>query len=222
MMPRFGNRPKVSYKEKDMTRLTAGLIVTLLCCFADPHAAHAHKVTVFAWAEGGRVFTQSKFSGGKMVKAGKVEVFDGSGNLLLEGRTDDDGAFDFQAPSITDLKIVLTAGMGHQNSWLLSAADLGQAERTSSATHASPPDPTVLEAPRASVPSAAGPALTAREIEAIVARQLEEKIKPLVRMIAASQEKKTTMADIVGGIGYIIGLVGLGAYVRYRRERPRP
>ncbi|WP_372679883.1 hypothetical protein [Desulfosarcina sp.] len=205
-----------------MKRLAAGLAVTLLCCFAAPHAAHAHKVTVFAWAEGDRVFTQSKFSGGKMVKAGKVEVFDSSGNLLLEGRTDDHGEFAFQAPSITDLKIVLTAGMGHQNSWLLSAADLGQAERTPRATQASPPDPAFLEAPRASVPSTVGPDLTARDIEAIVARQLEEKIKPLVRMVAASQEKKTTMADIVGGIGYIIGLVGLGAYVRYRKEPRRP
>ena len=205
-----------------MKRLAAGLAVTLLCCFAAPHAAHAHKVTVFAWAEGDRVFTESKFSGGKMVKAGKVEVFDSSGNLLLEGRTDDNGAFAFQAPSITDLKIVLTAGMGHQNSWLLSAADLGQGELTPRATHASPSDPTVLEAPRASVPAAAGPALTAREIEAIVARQLEEKIRPLMRMVAASQEKGPTMSDIVGGIGYIIGLVGLGAYVRYRKERRRP
>ena len=205
-----------------MKRLVAGLAVTLFCCLATPLAAQAHKVTIFAWAEGDRVFTESKFSGGKMVKAGKVEVFDSSGNLLLEGRTDDNGAFAFQAPSITDLKIVLTAGMGHQNSWLLSAADLGQGELTPRATHASPSDPTVLEAPQASVPTAAGPALTAREIEAIVARQLEEKIRPLVRMAAASQEKGPTMSDIVGGIGYIIGLVGLGAYMRYRKEHRRP
>jgi nickel transport protein len=39
----------------------------------------------------------------------------------------------------------------------------------------------------------------------------------LTRMIAASQEKGPTMSDIVGGLGYIIGLVGLGAYVRYRK-----
>ena len=63
--------------------------------------------------------------------------------------------------------------------------------------------------------------MTAREIEAIVSRQLEEKIQPLMRMVAASQEKGPTMGDIVGGIGYIIGLVGLGAYVRYRKERRR-
>ncbi len=111
MMLRLGNRQKSELKEMDMKRLAVGLAVTLLCCFAAPHAAHAHKVTVFAWAEGDRVFTESKFSGGKMVKAGKVEVFDSSGNLLLEGRTDDNGAFASGAV-ITDLKLLFTAGMG--------------------------------------------------------------------------------------------------------------
>ena len=204
-----------------MKRLGAGLAVTVFCCFATPPVAHAHKVTIFAWAEGDRVFTESKFSGGKMVKAGKVEVFDRSGNLLLEGRTDDHGAFAFQAPAITDLKIVLTAGMGHQNSWLLSAADLGGGKRTPVAAPETQFEPAALETPREKGTPDAVPGLTAQEIEAIVSRQLEQKITPLTRMVAASQEKGPTMSDIVGGIGYIIGLVGLGAYVRYRKDSRR-
>lgn len=205
-----------------MKRLLTGFTVTLFCSILSLAPAHAHKVTVFAWAEGDRVFTESKFSGGKLVKAGKVEVFDNSGNLLLEGRTDDSGAFSFKAPAIADLKIVLTAGMGHQNSWLLSAADLGGGERTGRASHASPPEPADLDAGRETASPSAGAGLTAREIEAIVARQLEEKIKPLARMVAASQEKGPTLSEVLGGLGYIIGLVGLGAYVRFRKESRRP
>ncbi|WP_319406775.1 hypothetical protein [uncultured Desulfosarcina sp.] len=204
-----------------MKRLLTGLVLTWLCCFVAPPAAHAHKVTVFAWAEGDRIFTESKFSGGKMVKAGKIDVFDASGNLLLEGRTDDNGAFDFKAPAITDLKIVLTAGMGHQNSWLLSAAELGEGEPMPVATPDTRSEPAVLETPREKVTPEAVPGLTAREIEAIVSRQLEQKITPLTRMVAASQEKGPTLSDIFGGIGYIIGLVGLGAYVRYRKDSRR-
>ena len=113
--------------------------------FAALPAAHAHKVTVFAWAEGDRIFTESKFSGGKMVKAGKVEVFDSDGTLLLEGRTDDNGAFAFKAPAITDLKIVLTAGMGHQNSWLISAAELGEGEIAPVATRQTPSEPAAVD-----------------------------------------------------------------------------
>ena len=205
-----------------MKRLLTGLAVTVLFSFVALPAAHAHKVIVFAWAEGDRVFTESKFSGGKMVKAGKIEVFDSRGNLLLEGRTDDNGAFAFKSPSITDLKIVLTAGMGHQNSWLLSAAEMGEGEPTPLDMHASQPEPAGMDTRRETVPAQAGPGLTAREIEVIFSRQLEQKLQPLTRMVAASQEKGPTMRDIVGGIGYIIGLVGLGAYVRYRKENRHP
>ena len=204
-----------------MKRLITGLALTWLCGFAALPAAHAHKVTVFAWAEGDRIFTESKFSGGKMVNAGKVEVFDGSGNLLLDGQTDDNGEFDFKAPAITDLKIVLTAGMGHQNSWLISAAELGGGEPTPVVSPEPDSEPAVLETLREKVTPAAVPGLTAREIEAIISRQLEQKIKPLTRMVAASQEKGPTLSDIFGGIGYIIGLVGLGAYVRYRKDSRR-
>ena len=205
-----------------MRRWVAGLTLTWLCCALALPAAHAHKVTVFAWAEGDRVFTQSKFSGGNMVKAGKIEVFDNSGTLLLAGQTDEEGVFVFKAPAITDLKIVLTAGMGHQNSWLLSAAELGEGEPTEVATHASPSEGAGLQTGPETMPTAAVPGLTAREIEAIVSSQLEQKIKPLMHMVAASQEKGPTWHEIFGGIGYIFGLVGVGAYVRYRKERRRP
>jgi nickel transport protein len=205
-----------------MKRLLAGLASTALCCLLTLAPAHAHKVTVFAWAEGDRVFTESKFSGGKMVKDGKVEVFDSSGSLLLEGRTDDNGTFAFKAPVIADLKIVLTAGMGHRNSWLLSAAELGKGEPAGDAIAAFSAEAAGVDQRDEMGPPSAEAGLTAREIEAIVARQLEEKITPLARMVAASQEKGPTIGEILGGLGYILGLVGLGAYVRYRKESRRP
>jgi nickel transport protein len=204
-----------------MQKWFTGLTLTWLCFALTPPAAQAHKVTVFAWAEGDRVFTQSKFSGGKMVKAGKIEVFDNSGTLLLSGRTDEEGAFVFKAPAITDLKIVLTAGMGHQNSWLLSAAELGEGEPTEVTTRASKSEAAGSETGKETTPAAAGPGLTAQEIEAIVSSQLEQKIKPLMHMVAASQEKGPTLHEIIGGIGYILGLVGVGTYVRFRKERRR-
>jgi nickel transport protein len=72
--------------------------VMLIFSFVGIGAAHAHKVTIFAWAEGDTVYTESKFSGGKKVRNGKVEVFDNAGTLLLAGRTGDDGEFSFRAP----------------------------------------------------------------------------------------------------------------------------
>jgi nickel transport protein len=180
-------------------------------------AASAHKVTIFAWAEGDTVYTESKFSGGKVVKNGKVEVFDSQGTRLLEGRTSDQGEFSFSVPKITDLNIVLTAGMGHQNSWKLSAAELGNITPDSVVPELALKSPMVADSPQATTPMAAEPGLTTQAVEAIVARQLEQKLQPLTRMLVAVQDKGPTLRDIIGGIGYIIGLVGLGAYVRYRK-----
>lgn len=190
-------------------------VVTILLLVA---IAQAHKVTIFAWVDGNRVFTQSKFSGGRLVNNGKVDVFDGSGQLLLSGQTDEKGEFSFEIPKITDLNVVLTAGMGHQNAWRLSAAELGGqppdgVDDKQSATTSMP----ATVQPESSLPTDPT-VLTAHEVEAIVARQLDQKLQPLTRMMASAQEKGPSIGEVLGGIGYILGLVGLGAYLRYRKD----
>jgi nickel transport protein len=201
-----------------MTQSIKALTLAMLLSVMAIGAAQAHKVTIFAWAEGDRVFTQSKFSGGKRVNNGTVEVFDSRGDLLLTGQTDDQGEFSFVAPAVTDLNIVLTAGMGHQNSWHLSATELSGPSGKAVDAKIPPPvdaDPVPVVEPH---PGPAVPGLTPQAVEAIVAQQLEEKLRPLTRLMAAAQEKRPSMSDIFGGIGYILGLVGLGAYLRYRKD----
>ena len=136
---------------------------------------------------------------------------------LLEGRTGDSGEFSFPVPAITDLNIVLTAGMGHRNSWTLSAAELGgTAPGTVPAAPGTPAAPD-SEMRREAVP--AGNGLTAREVEDIMARQLEQKIRPLNRTLATMQDRGPTLSDIIGGIGHILGLEGLGAHPRSRHDK---
>lgn len=198
--------------------------------FSGLGAAEAHKVSIFAWAEEGTVHTQSKFSGGKKVKNGKVEVFDTKGNLLLEGFTNGKGEFSFNAPAITEMNIVLTAGMGHKNKWTLTADEL---ERRVPEPVAPEPVPSEIEKeplPYPSGESKSNPSstsgnettnLSAKDVEIIVARQLEQKLAPITRMLVDKREKGPTVTDIFGGIGYILGLVGVGAYVRYRKDDRR-
>lgn len=196
-----------------MTSFMKKIVLILVFSLVAIGAADAHKVTIFAWAEGDTVYTESKFSGGKKVRDGKVEVFDAGGALLLEGRTDDNGGFSFMIPQTTDLNVVLTAGMGHQNSWRLSAAELG-AEVAESA----PPDVVESASRIGTGTPEAHSGLSAGEVEAIVARQLEQKLRPLTRILVATQDRGPTLSDILGGIGYILGLVGLGAYLRCRKD----
>ncbi len=37
-------------------------------------------------------------------------------------------------------------------------------------------------------------------------------------MFAESRDKAPTLHDILGGIGYILGLLGLAAYIHFRRK----
>jgi nickel transport protein len=56
------------------------------------------------------------------------------------------------------------------------------------------------------------------EIEAVVEKALDKKLKPVLKMLAESADNGPTIRDIIGGIGYIIGLVGMAAYLRYRKR----
>jgi len=77
-------------------------LVVCAAWLAVPCAAHAHKVTVFAWVDGDRVVTESKFSRGRMVKQGRIVVYDLQGEKLLEGETDEQGRFPFPCRATTD------------------------------------------------------------------------------------------------------------------------
>jgi nickel transport protein len=89
----------------------------------------AHKIYIFAWAENGKVFTESKFSSSKWIKNGKIEVQDETGKVLLTGITSDDGLFSFKIPEHlkSDIVIKLDAGMGHKAMWKIDFDEILQA-----------------------------------------------------------------------------------------------
>jgi len=187
--------------------------------------ALAHRVSVFAWVEGDTIYVQSKFSGGRRVKDGLITVTDAGGHELLRGRTNAQGEFAFKIPRRTELHIILQAGMGHRAQWVLPVSDMPPAEgKRAEGTPASAGGDKSAEAaaignpaPSASERAASG-GPDIRQIEAVVEKALDRKLKPLYKMIADSRRTGPSPADVVGGIGYIIGLVGMAAYIRSRRK----
>ncbi|MBW1645420.1 MAG: hypothetical protein JRJ56_03700 [Deltaproteobacteria bacterium] len=214
---RFGRRPLV--------------LLTVLLALAAATPARAHKVMVFAWISGNQVHTESKFSGGRRVKAGKIEVFDQDGKLLLTGTTDDQGKYNFPLPAAKELKIVLTAGMGHRGEWRVSREEIKAARAEASTGRAAKPADGGGEiAPAADSRPAAAPAMSAdqpaavvtlsrRELRQLLDQALDRKLEPVIRMLTEAREHRPSLTDILGGIGYIIGLVGLAAYLRQRQKK---
>ena len=106
-----------------MKRILPILFLCLgLGLFATP--ALAHKVNIFAYAEGGRIYTESYFPDGRPVEGGRVLVLDPAQKQLAEAKTDNEGRCDFAIPAVTDLTIIIEASMGHRNSYLLKRAEV--------------------------------------------------------------------------------------------------
>jgi nickel transport protein len=163
---------------------------------------------IFAWVEGDTIFTESKFSGGKKAIHAPVVIFDKDGKKLLEGKTDNKGEFSFKIPKLTDLKIVLNAGMGHKAEWTVPESEIREAGA-------------ILEkksAVETSGPIAVG--LSKEEVRKIVEDSLDKKLRPILRMISESRNTKPSLTEIIGGIGYIFGLMGIALYFKNRGKKP--
>ncbi len=86
--------------------------------------ASAHKVNVFAYVEGRTVYVESYFPDGSPVAEAAVVVFGTHGKTVAEGKTDNQGLFQFDAPGTAcDLTIEVNASMGHKATYTLKKED---------------------------------------------------------------------------------------------------
>jgi nickel transport protein len=189
------------------------------------HSAWAHGVNIFAWVEGDTVYLESKFKGGRQVKAGSIVVMDMQGHELLSGVTNEKGEFSFKIRKREDIKIVLMAGAGHQAEWILPASEMAELPATSA-----PFDRPASKGQRKKtvLPSHASgerknspqnPQYDAHELENAMEALLDRKLKPIMKMLVENQQRGPGAREILAGIGYILGLVGIVAYVQSRRRK---
>lgn len=198
--------------------LTAMLSLFLLS-LATP--ALAHRVLVYAFSEGDTIHTESKFVGSGPVQKGQVIVQDKkTGQDLVTGTTDDQGKFSFKVPTEAaaqkmDLLIVVEASMGHQGEWLLKADSYLAGGK--STTAAAGPGVSTSATPTPSIsPSLASEAKAAsleqQALEAALNKSLERHLAPLKEMLTDLTIHRTSFTDIIGGLGYIMGIFGVWAY----------
>jgi nickel transport protein len=192
-------------------------------------AAWAHKVTIFAWVEGDTVYTQSKFSGGKPAKNSTVVVYDDAGNQLLEGKTDKKGVFSFVVPKRTALMVALKASMGHLAEWKISVEEVtGQPTPTEDSVAGLPANKVSERGDSTSAMInqgerrpivVSGDGLSREELRSLIDGALDEKLAPITRMLVASQDRGPSVSDVVCGLGYIVGLMGVALYATNRNKR---
>jgi nickel transport protein len=210
---------------KKTERAIAIAVILLSGIYIVPSLALAHRVNLFAWVEEDTVFVESKFAGGKRVKAGKIIVLDPDGKELLSGVTNDNGEFSFKIPKSADLKVILIAGQGHQAEWTINESEFGQlpgnALKESNTGKIMPPknpsaDPsstTSTESEPVALP------VDLNQLETLIENVLDKKLKPITKMLVDTLDRSPTVRDIFGGIGYILGLIGIAAYTHNRKKK---
>ena len=165
-----------------------------LCAFATTAApAQAHKLKIFATASEKTISGYAYLGRGARPQHVTVEVLGPAGETLGETRTDDTGEFTFQATVRCDHTFIVDTGDGHRASYTVRADELP-----------------------ANLPAGADTNTPTDETRRLLAEAVAEAVNPLRRQLDAHEER-LRLRDILGGIGYIVGVMGLLYYLKARR-----
>ncbi len=194
------------------------LLLTAYCLL--PTTASAHRVNVYGYAEDGKVFVEGYFVDGTKAMNSLVEVFDAeTGEKLLEGKTNKEGLFSFRIPRLTALRLVLTASMGHKNDYIISREEVAEA-LGQSGVNSQKAEVSKQRTGQNDEVAAERVVVSSEEIERIVERVLERKLQPIKNILLRMQQEASRpgMTEIIGGIGYIMGIMGIVLYFKSRRN----
>lgn len=189
----------ISFIAKTMPRiLCAPLIAFFVLTLFVASPASAHKINVFAFHEGERVTGEVYFSDGVPAKGCPVRLLSADDEVLQECRTDDIGGFSLSLPreeKRETVKVVVEDGMGHRTETTLRFSS-GEKAITASESEAA---------------GTAQSNLPAGELEALMREVVRREVSPLREEVVRLNEKMSHpgFSEIVGGVGYIVGLVGI-------------
>ncbi|MCX7916647.1 MAG: hypothetical protein N2589_00750 [bacterium] len=164
---------------------------------------YTHKINVFTYQEGNKIFVEGYFPDGKPVKNSKIEIYNEKEERILEGKTDESGIFSFNIPESEKIKIILTSDEGHRTETFM---ELKKEKKLKSERVEEKLDKfKEIKEKEEKIE------IDKEEIKRIVEDTIEKKINDFIREYKKEREKEKVQ-DIIGGIGYIIGILGIYFY----------
>ncbi len=222
-------------------RLAPWLALALLLVVAT--TASAHKIMLFAVVEGNAVTGYAYAPGGVRLPNNVITVFGPNDQRLGTTKTDAQGNFTYAPKSRCDLRFELNTGDGHLASYTIQAGELpptlagGQtatsATPPAAAPAAAPPTPPTQRhqatapcpggvgahcPPNAPCRAGVNATVGDEQLATMVDRAVSRHVTPLREQLD-DYEQKVRLHDVLGGIGYIIGLAGMAAYWLAKREK---
>lgn len=166
----------------------------------------AHRLHLFVFQEQGEIRGQAYFQDGTPLRSGKVQILDSKQTAVAETVTNEKGEFSFPAPPPGKYTLSVDAGFGHvaqqeldiglEGHFLIGAQSPAAAARSEDS-----PNPGKGEASD----SGREPGLNE------LAQQLVA-VKSELALLRAAIEREATRSrvqDIVGGAGYVVGVIAL-------------
>lgn len=174
--------------------------------------ASAHRINLFVTVEAGTAKGSVYYSGGDGAQGMPVQILGPAGELLLTVTTDERGEFEFKPEVRCEHTVVCETEDGHRAEYVLSIDELPQTLPPCGSGTTANIENTVPDAAMPAVPATtpAGPEIEAA-IEKIVARHTGELRKELARY-----EAQIRFQSVIGGLGFIAGIMGLVFYFKAR------
>ncbi len=211
-------------------------LAVLLCA----SQGFAHRINIFALVEDGQIRVECKFSKKSPAQNSPVTILDkASGKQLAQKNTDEQGVAVF--PITAGMKSApqgliahINAGEGHENNFEIEKSELDGASvssgtetapapaeaASSAAAPAQPAAPSVSAASSVQIPADSVAAMSRQDLEKLISTAVDRRVTPLRVMIASQVEKGPGITEILGGIGWILGIFGTAALCLCRRKKP--
>lgn len=168
----------------------------------------AHQVRVFAYSSGDAVIVEAFIGNNQPLSNGDVIVTSAAGDTILhQGRTDNQGRIQFPRPELPlkdSLTITVNAGQGHKGTWTLHPEDFSQGfSGPTQDQHAPLPQTSTDSKEPSQTPD------EQQQLAELVAQAVAREVEPLKLMLAKEINKGPSLQDIIGGIGWLVGIGGL-------------
>ena len=196
------------------------LLLMALCLFSSE--ALAHKLNLYAYKEGSSFKGEGYYKGGQKAKKAVVKIMSKDGRMRAQSVTGNDGSFSLPIPKQPPpYTITMQDSEGHKAVFEIGEDQLDRA-RSEASRNAASDDPPHAE----NSGPVKGPVVDAsrQELEAMVSRLLDQKLAPIKAQLArqAIEGEKVTVRDVVGGLGWILGLIGIAAWYSSRKSKAGP
>ena len=177
----------------------------------------AHRVKIFAAPDGTDIRGYAYLTGGGRLRDVPIIVSGPDGARLAALQTDGDGTFRFTPTTRTTHVFHLELADGHTTAWTVAKEELPVTGLHQTMASDTAPDDSAERVPP--------PETTVDRTKTTdPAELLRRELAPLYAQIHALREQqaraedRTRLRDVLGGIGYLIGLTGIWAYAAARKR----